>query len=117
MDNKLKINKLYLYTTTNLTYFNSFIQGLNNLNNRTIKMAASKDLANASIIITKCMALRNGVVLATKNSFLNLELEAYSKVIINCYNQNKKKTKRNLHSSIFFINGGNLETLSLNIHK
>ena len=51
------------------------------------------------------MALRDGVVLAAKiNSFLNLEIEAYSKVIINCYN--KKKKKKNLPSSIFLLMEG-----------
>ena len=40
-----------------------------------IKMATSKHLANASIIIAKCMALKDGVLTIKKNVFLDLEIE------------------------------------------
>ena len=51
-------------------------------------MEESGHLGNASIIITDCVALRDGVVVAKNNGFLNLEIEGNSKVIIDCYNQN-----------------------------
>ena len=49
---------------------------------QTIKIAASKYLANDSIIITKCVALRDGVLAVINNDFLDLEIERDSKVII-----------------------------------
>ena len=55
--------------------------------NETIKMAGSKHLGNASIIIVKCETLRDEILDARLNSFFNLEIEGNSKVIIDCYNK------------------------------
>ena len=55
-------------------------------------MVVSKHLANASIILTECMALRDGVLTVKKKKigFLDLEIKGDSKVIIDCYNKKKK---------------------------
>ena len=59
------------------------------LSNVIIKMAKSKHLANNSIIIVECMALRHGILATKNNGFLNLKIEGNSKVIIDCYNKKK----------------------------
>ena len=50
-------------------------------------MAASRHLGNTSLIIAKCIALRDGVLAAKNNGFLDLEIEKDSKVFINYYNK------------------------------
>ena len=61
-------------------------------------MIASKRICNVSIIITKCMILRNDV-LATKNSkFLNQEIKDDSKIVIDYYNK-----KSNIPKSIMLF--------------
>ena len=76
-------------------------------------MAANRHLANASIIIAECIALRDGVLVAKHNGFVDLKIKGNSEVIIDCYN-----TKRKLPSSIILL----IEDIwklsqSLNIHK
>ena len=51
--------------------------------NRTIKMVVSRHLDNASKIIVECIVLRDGVLVAKNNGFLDLEIEGDCKVIIN----------------------------------
>ena len=46
-------------------------------------MAASRHLDNASKIIAECMVLKDGVLVAKHNGFLDLEIEGDCKVIIN----------------------------------
>lgn len=55
--------------------------------NETIKKMQNKHVGNASIIIAKCEALRDGVLTARFNDFSNLEIKAGTKVIIDCYNK------------------------------
>ena len=50
-------------------------------------MAGSRHLGNTSIIMAECVALIDGILVATHNGFSNLEIEGDSKVIINCYNK------------------------------
>ena len=50
-------------------------------------MAGSRHLGNASIIMAECVALIDGILVATYNGFSNLEIEVDSKVIIDCYNK------------------------------
>ena len=59
-------------------------------------MTISRHLGNASIIIVKCVALRDDVLAVTYNVFLDLEVKGGSKVIIDCYH----KKKVYLHYSI-----------------
>ena len=54
--------------------------------NETIKIARSRHLGNASIIIAECVALRDDVLASIYNGFTNFEIEGNSKIIINCYN-------------------------------
>ena len=61
-------------------------------------MAASRHIGNASVIIAKCMALRDGMLAAKNNGFLNLEIEGDSKIVIDCYNK-----KSNIPSSIMLL--------------
>ena len=61
-------------------------------------MAANRHVTNASMIIAGCTALRDGVLIAKNNAFLDLEIEGDSKVIIDCYNK-----KNNLPSSIILL--------------
>ena len=63
-------------------------------------MAASRHLDNASKIIAECMVLKDGVLVAKNNGFLDIEIEGNCKVIIN-YTYNKKKS--NLPSSIILL--------------
>ena len=51
--------------------------------NGTIKIAASRHLDSASKIIAECMVLKDGVLAAKNNGFLDLEIEGDCKVIIN----------------------------------
>ena len=55
--------------------------------NGIINVVGSRHLGKASIIITKCVALRDGVLAVTHNGFTSLEIEGDSKVIIDCYNK------------------------------
>ena len=50
--------------------------------NGIIKVAGSRHLGNASIIMVECVALRDGILVATYNGFSNLEIEGDSKVIL-----------------------------------
>ena len=50
-------------------------------------MTGNRHLGNASIIMTKYVALRYGILVATYNGLLNLEIKGDSKVIIDCYNK------------------------------
>ena len=43
--------------------------------NGTIKMIACRHLGKTSIIITECMTLRDGILVAKNNGFLSLEIE------------------------------------------
>ena len=43
--------------------------------NGTIKMAASRHLGNASIIIEKCLSFRDCVLTTKNNGFLDLEIQ------------------------------------------
>ena len=61
-------------------------------------MAASRHLGNTSLIIAKCIALRDGVLAAKNNGFLDLEIEKDSKVFITYYNK-----KYNLPSLIILL--------------
>ena len=61
-------------------------------------MAESRHLDNASIIMMECVALRDGILVATYNGFSNLEIEGNFKVIIDCYNK-----KGNSPSSIMLL--------------
>ena len=55
--------------------------------NEIIKVTRNRYLGNDSIIMTKCVDLRDGIVVIIYNDFLNLEMEGDRKVIINCYNK------------------------------
>ena len=44
------------------------------------------------------MALRDGMLVALKKGFLNLEIEGNSKIVTNCYNK-----KTNIPNSIFLV--------------
>ena len=44
-------------------------------------------LGNATAIITEYMTLRDGILAARKNGFLNLKIEGDSKVVIDGYNK------------------------------
>lgn len=61
-------------------------------------MIASKRICNVSIIITKCMTLRDDVLAAKNSKFLNLEIKDDSKLVINCYNK-----KSNIPKSIMLF--------------
>ena len=50
-------------------------------------MAANRHAINASIIIVGCTTLRDGVLVAKNNGFLDLEIEGDSKVFIVYYNK------------------------------
>ena len=63
--------------------------------NEIIKVIRNRYLGNDSIIITKCVDLRDGNVITIYNDFSNLNIEGDHKVIINCYNK-----KGNLLNSI-----------------
>lgn len=52
-------------------------------------MAASRHIGNASIIIAECMTLRDDMLAAKNNRFLNLEIEGDSKIVIDCCNKKK----------------------------
>ena len=52
-------------------------------------MTVSRHLANASINITKCVILRDDVLVTKNNGFLDLDMEIDSKIIIDCYNKKK----------------------------
>ena len=43
--------------------------------NGTIKIVASRHISNPSIIIAECMTLRDDILVAKNNEFLNLEIE------------------------------------------
>ena len=47
----------------------------------------SRHIGNVSIITVEYMTLRYSVIDIKYNDFLNLEIERYSKVIIDCYNK------------------------------
>ena len=66
--------------------------------NGIIKMATSRHMSNASIIIAKCMAFRDSVLAAENNGLLNLEIEGDSKVVIDSYNK-----KSNIPSFIMLL--------------
>ena len=51
-------------------------------------MAASRHIGNASIIIAECMTLRDDMLAAKNNRFLNLEIEGDSKIVIDYCNKN-----------------------------
>ena len=55
--------------------------------NGIIKVAGSRQLGNASINTTECVALRDSVLATTYNDFSILEIERDYKVIIYCYNK------------------------------
>lgn len=52
-------------------------------------MAAGRHIGNASIIIAECMTLRDDMLAAKNNRFLNLEIEGDSKIVIDCCNKKK----------------------------
>ena len=52
-------------------------------------MIASRHICNALIIITEYMALRDDMLVAKNNEFLNLEIDGDSKIVIDCYNKKK----------------------------
>ena len=66
--------------------------------NGTIKIVTSRHIGNPSIIIAECMTLRDDMLAAKNNRFLNLEIEGDSKIIIDCNNK-----KNNIHSSIMLL--------------
>ena len=61
-------------------------------------MAACRHIGNSSVIVVECMPLRDDMLPTKRKSFLNLEIEGDSKIVINCYNK-----KINISSSIFFF--------------
>ena len=67
--------------------------------NRIIKLTGIRYLGNASIIITECVVLRDGVLTVIYNDFTNLEIERDSKVIIDSYN----RISSSLRSIILFM--------------
>ena len=50
-------------------------------------MSACRHLGKASIIVAKCMVLRDGILATKNNDFLSLEIEGDSKIVIDCYNR------------------------------
>ena len=61
-------------------------------------MAASRHISNVLIIIAECMALKDDMLAAKNNEFLNLQIEGDSKIVIDCYNK-----KSNIPSSIMLL--------------
>ena len=53
-------------------------------------MIANRHICNALIIIAEYMALRDDMLAAKNNEFLNLEIDDDSKIVIDCYNKKKK---------------------------
>ena len=58
--------------------------------NESIKMAGNKHLGYASIITIECVILRDGVLASKLYGFSNMEMERDSKIIIDCFNSEKK---------------------------
>ena len=50
-------------------------------------MFASRHIDNALIIIAECIVLRDSMLVTKNYGFLNLEIEGYSKIVIDCYNK------------------------------
>ena len=48
-------------------------------------MAGNRHLGYASINMEECVALRDGILVATYNGISNLQIKGASKVIIICY--------------------------------
>ena len=55
-------------------------------------MAASRHIGNVLIIITECTTLKDSMLVAKNNDFLNLEIEGGLKIVIDCYNNNNNNT-------------------------
>ena len=55
--------------------------------NGIIKLSACRHLGKTSIIVTKCMTLRDGILAAKNNRFLNLKIEGDSKIMIDYYSK------------------------------
>ena len=66
--------------------------------NGIIKIATSRHMGNASIIIVACMTFRDSVLAAKNNGLLNVEIEGDLKVVIDSYNK-----KINIPSSIMLL--------------
>ena len=50
-------------------------------------MTRNKHFGNALIIKMECVVLRYGILVATYNGLINLEIKGDSKVVIDCYNE------------------------------
>ena len=61
-------------------------------------MASCKHIDNSSIIIDECMTLRDDILDAKNKSFLDLDMEGDSNIVIDCYNK-----KINIHSYILLL--------------
>ena len=66
--------------------------------NKTIKMTTSRHIGNTSIIIAKCMTLKDNMLVVKNKGFLNLKIKGDSKIIIDFYNK-----KSNIHNSIMLL--------------
>ena len=55
-----------------------------------IKMVARKHVGKSSIIVAKCMTLRDAILAAKNKEYSNLKMEWDSKIIIDCYNKRIK---------------------------
>ena len=60
--------------------------------NGIIALAGSRNLDNVSIVIAKCVALRDGVLVSIYNGFTNLEIEKDFIVTIYCYNRSSSSS-------------------------
>ena len=61
-------------------------------------MASCKHIDSSSIIIDECMTLRDDILAAKNKSFLDLDMEGDSNIVIDCYNK-----KINVHSYILLL--------------
>ena len=61
-------------------------------------MSACRYIGNSSIIVTECITLRDDMLVVKKKSFLNLEIEGNSKIVIDYYNK-----KINISRSILLL--------------
>ena len=52
-----------------------------------IKMTTCRHIGKSSIIVSECLALRDGILAAKNKGFLDLEIERNLKIIMDCYNK------------------------------
>ena len=66
--------------------------------NGIIKLAGCKHVNKSSIIVAKCMALRDDILVAKNKGYSNLDIKGDSKIVIHYYNK-----RINIPSSIMLL--------------